>query len=275
MAKRSRGLSGMVVVITGASAGIGQSLARQLSAGGARLVMGARRVDRLEALNRELGGGHVVRRCDVGVTADCEALIDAAVESFGRLDTLVCNAGYGEIRPVHRNTYEQVHELFKVNVYGTLDCIRAAVPVMKRQEPLDGWRGQIMLVSSAAARRGLPFLGPYSATKAAQLSIAEAMRVELADKAISVTSVHPIGTQTEFFDIAETRGGKKLPPRITGDRMQTADTVAAAMVRAIVRPRREVWPAPLFRYLLSAVTLLPSVGDRVMAKARAKQINDD
>src|SRR5437870_3976754 len=95
-----RGINGMVVVITGASAGIGAALARDLAARGARLVLAARRLDRLEDLNRTLGGDHLCVRADVSDPADCENLIRRAAGHFGRLDTLVCNAGYGILRPV-------------------------------------------------------------------------------------------------------------------------------------------------------------------------------
>src|SRR5205085_3935107 len=95
-----RALHDMVVVITGASAGIGKALAERLAPGGAKLVLAARRAERLEELNRALGGGHLSVRTDVSRRTDCEALIARTVEHFGRIDTLVCNAGYGTIRTI-------------------------------------------------------------------------------------------------------------------------------------------------------------------------------
>ena len=129
----------------------------------------------------------------------------------GGIDTLVCNAGYGSVRTVAETSHDEMRRMFETNVFGTTDCIHAAVPIMRKQELRDGWRGQIMIVSSAAAKRGLPFFGPYSATKAAQLSIAEALRVELKADRIAVTSVHPVGTNTEFFDTAEKQTGLRRP----------------------------------------------------------------
>jgi short-subunit dehydrogenase len=167
---------------------------------------------------------------------------------------------------------EEMLQIFRTNLFGTTDCIRFAVPVMMQQEICEGYRGQIMIVSSGAARRGLPFFGPYSATKAAQLSIAEALRVEVHPNNIAVTSVHPIGTATEFFDVAEQQGGtgRKLPPRKAVDVVQTPQKVAKKMVRAIERPKREVWPMPPARWLLSLATLMPGVADRIMIRARGK-----
>src|SRR5439155_10127382 len=128
---------------------------------------------------------------------------------------------------------EEMRRLFATNVFGTTDVIRAAVPAMSKQDRRDGARGQIVIVSSAAGRRGVPYLGPYSATKAAQLSIAEALRVELRPDRIAVTSVHPIMTTTEFGKVAEASSGVKLPREMGPT--QTVDHVARKMVAAIAK----------------------------------------
>lgn len=260
----ARDIHGMVVVITGASAGIGRALAEQLSGQGAKLVLSARRVDRLEALNQSLGGGHLVVGADVSKAEDCAELIHRASAHFGRIDTLVCNAGYGRVRRVHEMTRQEMLDIFATNVMGTTDCIAAAVPIMLRQTPRDGWRGQVMIVSSAAARRGLPYFGAYSATKAAQLSLAEAMRVELRPRAIAVTSVHPIGTDTDFFTTAEQVSGKRIPRRSALEFHQSAQTVARKMVRGIRRPAPEVWPFRPVRFLLSLGMMWPRLADWAM-----------
>ncbi|HEX3132903.1 MAG TPA: SDR family oxidoreductase, partial [Planctomycetota bacterium] len=169
-----RELKDMVVAITGASAGIGRALAVELHRRGARLALAARREDALVALNVELGGGHLIHRCDVARAEDCASFIAATQSRFGRIDTLVCNAGYGISRRVDEMVPAEWQAIIATNLYGTMDCIRAALPLMIAQERRDGWRGQVMIVSSVVARRGLPFFGPYSATKAAQLSLAEA-----------------------------------------------------------------------------------------------------
>src|SRR5688500_17045038 len=143
-----RSLDGMVVVITGASAGIGKALAEALHPRGAKLVLSARRIDRIEALNRDLGAQHLAVQCDVSDRAQCESLVDSTVSRFGRIDTLVCNAGYGVLRRVAESSAEEVLQLFRTNVFGTTDCVRAAVPVMRGQVVQRGWRGQVMIVSS-------------------------------------------------------------------------------------------------------------------------------
>jgi short-subunit dehydrogenase len=186
----------------------------------------------------------------------------------------VCNAGYGILRTVAETTPEQMQEIFQANVFGTADCVRAAVPHMLRQEAGAGslaksagaWRGQIMIVSSAVARRGIPYFGAYSATKAAQLSLAEAMRVELRPQALAVTTVHPVGTDTEFGDAAAARAGGGRIGRVPGEIRQTAAHVARKMARAIERPVPEVWPLAPSRLALSVATLVPRWVDRIIAR---------
>jgi short-subunit dehydrogenase len=262
-----RSLRDMKVLITGASAGIGKGLAEALSSPGARLALAARRLERLEQLNAQLGGRHVCMQADVSKADDCQRFVAHAAEALGRIDTLVCNAGFGILRAVHETSADQFEQIFRTNVAGTMDCIRAAVPMMLKQDLRDGWRGQIMIVSSGAARRGLPYAGVYSATKAAQLSLAEALRVELAPRRIAVTSVHPIGTQTDFFDVAEKVSDRKLASTGGGHR-HSVERVVLGMVRAIENPRREVWSSTLARSLLALNALIPAVGDFAMAKER-------
>lgn len=263
----SRDLQNSVVIITGASAGIGKALAEQLHAEGCRLVLAARRIDRLEALNQTLGGKHLCLQIDVSRPEDCKMLIDETVEQLGRIDTLVCNAGYGLVRRVDEMSLTELQAILATNVFGTTEPIRHAVPVLRKNDIGGGWRGQIMIVSSAAARRGLPFFGAYAATKAAQLSLAEAARVELMDERIAVTSVHPIGTTTEFIQAAETLSEKAIEsPRRTVYR-QSAEAVARAMVKAMRKPRPEVWPMRPSRWGLAFASLVPSLSDRVMRRS--------
>ena len=254
-----RRLEDMAVVITGASGGIGRATAVQLAAAGAKLTLAARRVELLEQLNVELGGGHQVVPTDVARRDDCEALVAAAAAHHGRVDTVICNAGYGLARAAADTSAEQVRDLFQTNVVGTIDVVRSAVPILRSQAPRDGYRGQVVVVSSAVARRAVPSFGVYGATKAAQLSFCEALRVELRPEAIAVTSVHPVGTDTDFFDTAGFGGP---------GRRQSATTVARAIVRGVRRPRPEVWPLRPARWGLSLATLFPGLVDRALANYR-------
>jgi NADP-dependent 3-hydroxy acid dehydrogenase YdfG len=265
-----RSVSGMVVAITGASSGIGRALAVALSARGARLVLAARRLALLEELDRALGGGHLCVRADVASEQDCVYLVQAAKARFGRLDTLVCNAGVGLLRPVGDTSAEDWRSLFAVNLYGTADCIRVALPVMRAQQAQNGWRGQLMIVSSCLARRAVPDLGAYCASKAAQLALAEALRVEERPNQIAVTSVHPVGTATEFEAAAESLSGQRFAARSSAEAVQAPATVAEAMVAAIIRPRPEVWPHRASRWAFSLATLMPGLADAAMARFRRR-----
>lgn len=264
----NRRIDGMVVAITGASSGIGKALAEELDRRGARLVLAARRLRRLRRLNDRLGDRHVVLRADVSDADDCRRMVEAAYERFGRLDTLVCNAGYGLIRPASMTTPDQFLEIFRTNVLGTAQCVGAAVPRLLRQPQRDGWRGQIVIVSSAAARRGLPDMGAYAATKAAQLSFVESLRVELRDGGVAVTSIHPVTTGREFFRSAMRVSGVR-PPRPCGIEVsQTPEQVAQVLAQAIRRPRPEVWTHRRTEILMKLAVFAPRIADWVLSKRR-------
>jgi short-subunit dehydrogenase len=260
----------MVVIITGASAGIGKAVATELSRRGAKLVLAARRLEKLDELNQSLGGQHLCVACDVSITDQCRMLIEKSAAHFGRIDTLVCNAGYGAVRTMAQTSPDEMRRIFATNVFGTTDCIHFALPFMTAQEPRDGLRGHIVIVSSAAARRGLPFFGPYSATKSAQLGLAEALRVECKSLPIAVTSVHPIGTDTDFFDVAQRQGGAHVPHVFERGIHQSAARVAREIAAGIAHPRPEVWPMRLARWACSIGTLIPGIVDRFMEKFRAE-----
>jgi NAD(P)-dependent dehydrogenase (short-subunit alcohol dehydrogenase family) len=267
----------MTVAITGASAGIGAALAVALAAEGARLALCARRAERLAEVMAAVtavtpgpdpGRRHWSCRADVAESADCIAFVAGAERHLGGpIDTLVCNAGYGLARTVQDTTPADWDAILRTNLLGTTECIRAALPAMRRAPIRAGWRGQVMIVSSGLARRGKPDGGAYSATKAAQLSVAEALRVELADERIAVTSVHPITTTTEFI-AAATRVGRRPWARYRGQPEQSAEQVAAAMLRAIQVPRAEVWPHAGSRLAIGLGALWPEFVDRYLLKRR-------
>jgi short-subunit dehydrogenase len=138
---------------------------------------------------------------------------------------------------------------------------------MRTQEARNTWRGQIMIVSSSLGRRAAPDTAAYSASKAAQLSLAEAARVELAPERIAVTTVHPVRTTTEFFTACERTSGRAMEFRGRVP-TQTAEQVARRMADAIARPRPEVWPHRLSRWLLLVACACPGLADRIMAGHR-------
>jgi NADP-dependent 3-hydroxy acid dehydrogenase YdfG len=187
------GLKDTVVAITGASAGIGRATARELIGAGARVVLGARRADRLEALEREFPGRAVAVPMDVRIPDDARRLVSTAVERFGRLDSLVANAGIGMYGGILDLTDEALATMLDTNVGGTVWPIRAALPEM-----LKAGRGDIVIVASVAGFRGGADEAVYAATKFAQVGLAGSLDRELRQKGIRVTTIGPAGTATEF-----------------------------------------------------------------------------
>lgn len=252
-------LDGLVVVITGASSGIGAATALALAPHGAKLVLGARRMDKLEAIAaqcRQWGGTAVALPCDVAQRADVDALVARAVADFGRLDVMLANAGYGFLARIHEATEQEFDDIVDVNVKGTWYAMQAAAAVMLPQKS-----GQIIAISSAAARIGLPLYGIYSMTKACQLSLAQAMRVELRGTGVYVSSVHPATTATDFFDVAS--GRSKIRSQGLG-KPQPVAHVARRIVGLIQRPRPEVWPLRVARLGMAIFALFPRLGDMAM-----------
>ena len=186
-------LQDQVVVITGASAGIGRATARELLGVGARVVLGARRRERLDAIEDEFPDRVAAVEMDVRVPGDSERLVETALQRFGRLDSLVANAGIGMYGGILDHTDEALETMLDTNIAGTVWPIRAAVPHM-----LETGRGDIVIVASVAGFRGGADEAVYAATKFAQVGLAGALDRELREKGIRVTTIGPAGTSTEF-----------------------------------------------------------------------------
>lgn len=187
--------SDKVFLITGASSGIGAATARRAVEAGYRVVLGARSVDKLEALAEELGGEEkaIAQRCDVSEWTDQEALVKAALDRFGRLDVALANAGFGAKRGFLEETPEHWKSMVLTNVYGCALTIRAALPALKEA------KGHLLLTGSVAGRRALAG-SLYSATKWAVTAMGEAARLELNGTGVRVTLIEPGSVDTPFFD---------------------------------------------------------------------------
>ena len=186
-------LKDAVAVITGASAGIGRATARELLAAGARVVVGARRRERLAAMEAEYPGRVAAVSMDVRSSDDCRRLVNTSIEQFGRLDILVANAGIGMYGGILDHTDEALTTMLDTNIAGTVWPIRAALPHM-----LETGRGDIVIVASVAGFRGGADEAVYAATKFAQVGLAGALDRELRGKGIRVMTIGPAGTATEF-----------------------------------------------------------------------------
>ena len=226
-------IEGKVVVITGASSGLGEATARMLSAHGAVVVLGARRVDRIEALAKELsdaGGRALALQTDVTRAADVQRLVDATVEKFGRIDVLVNNAGLMPSSPLERLKIADWDRMIDVNIKGVLYGIAAALPHMKAQKG-----GHIVNVSSVAGHRVRAGTAVYSATKHAVRVLTEGLRQEVKPYDIRTTIVSPGAVATELPDSiteADVQAGVKAFYEIA----IPADSFARAVVFAMSQP---------------------------------------
>lgn len=191
-------ITGKVVVITGTSSGLGEATARLLSAQGATVVLGARRVDRLQTLVAELiagGGKALALATDVTQAAQVKALVDAAVQTFGRVDVMVNNAGLMPHSPLERLKISDWDQMIDVNLKGVLYGIAAALPHMQTQKA-----GHIINVSSVAGHKVRPGSAVYAATKHAVLALSEGLRQEVKPYNIRTTVVSPGAIDTELVN---------------------------------------------------------------------------
>jgi NADP-dependent 3-hydroxy acid dehydrogenase YdfG len=227
-------VQGKVIVITGASSGLGQAAARLLSGEGATLVLGARRTERIESLAKELGdrgGKALALATDVTAHEQVKKLVDAAVETFGRVDVMINNAGLMAHSPLERLKISDWDRMIDVNLKGVLYGIAAALPHMKRQKA-----GHIINVSSVAGHKVGPAGAVYSATKYAVRALSEGLRQEVKPHNIRTTVISPGAVATE------------LPASVTekdiGERVQAlydavaipADSFARTVAFAISQP---------------------------------------
>lgn len=190
----SEGVDGKVVVITGASSGLGEATARLLSQNGAKLVLGARRIERIEALAEELGDASA-RRTDVTVLQQVLELVNHAFERHGRIDVMVNNAGLMPNSPLERLKTDDWSRMIDVNIKGVLWGIAAVLPHMKAQKS-----GHIINVSSVAGHKVRQGSAVYSATKHAVRVITEGLRQEVKPYNIRTTIISPGAVRTELLD---------------------------------------------------------------------------
>jgi len=247
-------IDGAVCIVTGASSGIGAATARTLSERGARVVLAARRAERLIELAAELPGSLAVET-DVTAPDQIKRMVTRSLEAFGRVDVLVNNAGQGLHVPLEELQPEDLRAVFELNVIAPLVGLQTVLPVMRAQAA-----GAIVNVSSATSLRVFPGLGGYSSTKAALNMLSQVARQELAAAGVTVSVVYPSITATEFHD--RLRAGRvapgarnmpRDPPELVGEAIAFAIGTGEAHVlvaeppKPIVPGDAESWNALLAR----------------------------
>ncbi len=220
-------LAGRIVIVTGASSGIGAATTRALVARGARVLALARSLERLQSFEID-GSNLVLEAADVRSLEDMERVAQLALDRFGGCDSIVCNAGVGEYADFLDMTPATVTEIVETNLLGTVWSIRAALPHM-----LEAGVGDVVVVSSVVAVMDSAGEAVYAATKAGQRSLAGCLDLELKSKGIRVSTILPGGVKTEFA-----MGRGRTPDMPDLEVMLNPEDVAAAIVTVLSQPRR-------------------------------------
>lgn len=258
-------LAGSSIVITGGGTGIGAATARACAAAGMSVLIAGRRAQPLERVAADIkAGGGTCLGMTLDVTDDEHAvrLLDAAEAAFGSVHAVFANAGRGLDQAGHRTSMEALQSIFEINFFASQRLLAEAANrwLAAAQD------GHLLACSSCVARFALPYHGAYAATKGAQDLFCQAMRAELAPAGIHVSTVHPITTTTEFFDVSAEISGRLSHP--TGLQQtprafrQSPERVARAVVRCLRRPRPEVWTSSLARCTAALRMLFPRLMDR-------------
>ncbi len=259
-------LDGNVVAITGASKGIGAELARQLAAKGAKLVLAARNEKELEAVAqacRDAGASVVCVRADVALERDCQAIVAGAVLAFGRLDTLVNNAGISMwARFEDIEDMSILERIMQVNYMGSVYCTRHALPHLRES------RGRIVGVASLAGMIGVPTRTGYSASKHAMRGFFDSLRIELDGSGVTVTMIYPGFVSTSIRESATGPDGKPIlvSPVKEGEAMSVEDC-ARRIVAAIEGREREVVMTARGKIGLWLKLVAPGLIDRIAKRA--------
>lgn len=264
-----RRMDGKCVVVTGASSGIGEALAREYAARGAKVVLGARQEAKLKEIVAQItadGGKAVYAVVDVVKEEECKVLIDKAIESYGAIDVLICNAGISMRALFDDVDLEVLHRLMDVNFWGTVNCVKYALP------HLQATKGSIVGVSSVAGLHGLPARTGYSASKYAMTGFLETIRIENLKKGIHVMIACPGFTASNVRFSALTADGKSQgeTPR-DEDKMMSSEEVARIIIAGVQRRKR----LSLMEFNGRATHLLkkicPAFLDKMFYNAMAKE----
>jgi NADP-dependent 3-hydroxy acid dehydrogenase YdfG len=230
----TQGIKDKIVVVTGASSGLGEATARLLSAQGSTVVLGARRADRLQLLAKDLesrGGKALALTTDVTRREQVKALVDSAVQTYGRIDVMINNAGLMPQAPLERLKIDEWEQMIDVNIKGVLYGIAAALPHMQRQKA-----GHFINVSSVAGHRVGPGFAVYAATKYAVRALSEGLRQEVKPYNIRTTVISPGAVATELPDSVTDPDASKRIRTFYEQVAVPADSFARAVAFAMSQP---------------------------------------
>ncbi len=253
-------IEGKTILITGASSGIGEATARACVAAGMNCVITARREEKLRLLTCELG-----HRCSYIVGDVTEAgFNEKLLEQTGDLYAVFANAGHGLDQNISDYNSVQFQELFQLNVFAAVELASLAAKEMMKKK-----RGHILFCASCLSKFATPNHGAYCASKSAVEAVAQSMRMELLANNIFVTTVHPIGTTTEFFEVSAQKSGKEtsdFEKQAPSWLMQPPQKVAQAVVRCLRRPKPECWTSLSMRLISTFFTAFPRVSSVIIKR---------
>lgn len=266
MSKGTEKLRDQVVVITGASSGVGRASAVEFARHGCRVVLAARRSEGLEETARQCvaaGGEALTLVTDVTREEDVNRLAQTALDRWGQIDVWLNNAGVTLFAVLEDATFEEHRRVIETNLFGAMLGARAVVPIFKRQG-----RGVLINVGSVLSKIGQPFVPSYAISKFALRGLSDSLRAELADERdVHVCSILPYTIDTPHFQSGANTVGqhaRALPP------LQSPEKVARAIVQLAVRPRREVYVPSIAVLGLAAHALFPDTTERLLLHALRK-----
>ncbi|HEY2831570.1 MAG TPA: SDR family NAD(P)-dependent oxidoreductase [Sporichthyaceae bacterium] len=246
--------NGSAALVTGASSGIGEALARGLAQRGHRVVVVARRRERLEKLAAELREKSGVRAdvlvCDLADAADRDRMLRELEALDVDVEVLALCAGFGMVGPYLDNDPDRILQMVRTNVESTMTLARALTPAMVARR-----RGAVLFVSSMAGDQPMPSFAPYAATKAAVSSLGEALHCELKPHGVTVSVLAPAAVATEFSAVAEAARQEKRQPRFM---LASAEQCATAGLTALEKGQRKVCPLPQARVFTWICRHLPT-----------------
>ncbi|MBI2678499.1 MAG: SDR family NAD(P)-dependent oxidoreductase [Candidatus Koribacter versatilis] len=257
-------LKGKAVVITGASMGIGEALARTFVEQGADVLMSSRELNRVEAARARIGFKHLEKtmaaKCDVTQREDVDRLRDLALKTFGHIDVWINNAGHGLNDSVEHMEMAEVRRMFDTNLFGALNGMQSVIPQMKAQGS-----GAIINISSVAGYIAVPYMAAYCATKHALNAFSHAARVELAGTGVNVLNVCPGYIKTNFA--SNLVRGKERYRYGGADRPgATPEDVADATLKAYLKGKREIVVPASNQWAIRMYQHSPALVDRTMKK---------
>lgn len=256
-------LQDKVAVITGASMGIGEAIAKLFLQEGARLVLCARDLPRMQAAVPRIGGtaeNTLCASCDVSRRDQVDALMQTAVKKFGRIDILVNNAGFGLNDSVEKMEMSGLRQMFDTNFFGMMECMQAAIPILRQQGG-----GDIVNVSSVAGHISTPYAGGYAATKHAMQAIGMAARMELKRHNINVVTICPGFIATDF---AKNVIKGSQPQRVGGSVRYavSADVVARDTLKAVLKKKRQAVTPWFYWMIIKLYQNAPGLVERQIRK---------